>query len=366
MNQQVSTLERAKELLGELFIMGFTGTELSDETAAFISQAKIGGVILFTQNYQSPEQVAQLIMQVQDCKTELPLWISVDHEGGKVQRFKAPFTLIPNAAAIVAKDSPKLLFELSEAIGRELRSVGINVNFAPVADINSNPNNPVIGVRAFGNSEDQVSKYVSSFVRGHITQGIAPCVKHFPGHGDTNTDSHFALPTVNDTLESLKTREFKPFQKAFKSGARMVMTAHMLNPNLDPKYPATLSHATLQGVLRDELRYTGLIISDDMEMKAITDHFGLEDAPRLALEAGCDLLIYRSESATRKAYTALMRFLEEGKLNPEIVIEAAERSQEYKSDFLLPYEKPDLNQLNSHIGIQEHQDLVTQILTPNK
>lgn len=362
MSISTNRVEIAKRELGELFIMGFSGLELSDETSAFLSQARIGGVILFTPNYESPAQVATLINQVQDCRGELPLWVSVDHEGGKVQRFKTHFTKIPDAATLIKKDSPKLLFELSEMIARELKAVGINVNFAPVADINSNPSNPVIGVRAFGATDEQVSKMISGFVRGHITEGVQPCVKHFPGHGDTTVDSHFELPKVNHTLEELRERELKPFSRGFKSGCRMVMSAHVLNPNLDEKYPATLSKKTLDGLLRQDLRYTGLIVSDDMEMQAITDNFGAEEAPRLAIEAGCDLLCYRSEKAARHAYASLLKALDEGRLNPERVIESAKRSKDMKAEAILPYEPVNPAECGKKIGTEENAALLAQLL----
>ncbi len=357
----MSNIDHAKEILGELFIMGFNGKTLEDDTAAFISQARIGGVILFSPNYESPNQVSTLINQIQECRVgDLPLWISVDHEGGKVQRFKSGFTRIPEAGEIAKVNSPKLLFEMAERISAELRSVGINVNFAPVADINSNPKNPVIGTRAYGETEEMVSKMVSAFVRGHLTKHVQPCVKHFPGHGDTTVDSHFALPRVEDSLESLREREFRPFIKAFKSGCRWVMTAHLMNPNLDPKYPATLSKNVLTDILREEMRYTGLIVSDDLEMKAITDHFGVEEAPRLAIEAGCDLLIYRSEAATRHAYTSLAKALEEGRLDPIRVIESAEMSMEMKRATLLPYSPVDSKTAESKTGQAEFTNWIKE------
>jgi len=355
----MSKIDQAKERLGELFLMGFSGTELGDDTSAFLSQARIGGVVLFAQNYESPEQLASLINQIQECRaSELPLWISVDHEGGKVQRFKQGFTRLPEAGVIAKKGSPKLLFELSEMVAAELKAVGVNVNFAPVADINSNPRNPVIGKRAYGEDEDTVSKMVSAFVRGHLHQGIQPCAKHFPGHGDTAVDSHFALPKVDDTLESLRNREFRPFVKAFKSGCRFVMTAHIVNPNLDPKFPATLSKATLEGVLRDEMRYTGLVVSDDMEMKAVTDHFGVEEAPRLAIEAGCDLLCYRSEAAARHAYASLAKALDEDRLDPERVLESSDLSMDMKREFLVPYGALDPKAAGKKTGLPETAEFV--------
>lgn len=357
----MSILDDARKSLGELFILGFKGLELEDDTSAFISQAGIGGVIIFSHNYESPAQVAELVNQVQECRSKLPLWVSVDHEGGRVQRFRKGFTRIPDAATISAANSPKLAFDIAEMMGKELKAVGINVNYCPIADINTNPKNPIIGARAFGNDEEQVSKMVTAMVRGHLVAGVQPCVKHFPGHGDTNTDSHFALPRVDTPLETLRDREFKPFVKAFKSRCSMVMTAHILCPGIDPERPSTLSSKTLREILRKELRYSKLIISDDMEMKAITDHFGPEDAPRLAIEAGCDLLIYRSEGAARHAYEALVKALEDGKLAPELVLEAANRSREVKKEAFPKYEPVNVPDVTKKVGIPEHQALIEKL-----
>lgn len=331
-------LEEALEKLGEVFILGFEGIELGDDTAAFLSQASIGGVILFSQNFSSPEQVTRLINQVQECRHDLPLWISIDQEGGRVQRFKEPFTRLPTAAQVAAKNSPKLAFELAEGCAKELRAVGVNLNFAPIADIMTNPKNPVIGDRSYGTTEEIVSKMVSAVVRGHLSANVQPCVKHFPGHGDTELDSHLALPKINVPLTMLKEREFRPFQKAFKSHCRFVMTAHVLNPQIDQDLPATLSKRVLQEILRGELRYSGIIVSDDMQMQAITDHYGAADAPRLALEAGCNLLIYRSEKNARQAYSALHSQLQSGALDPRVVIDSAEKLRELKEEVLVPYE----------------------------
>lgn len=359
----MSRIENAKKLLGELFLSGFSGLELSDETSAFFSQAGIGGVVLFSHNYENPGQLGELTNQIQESAGggSLPLWICVDYEGGRVQRFKKPFTKIPEAQLIGAKDSPKLAFEIAEVIARELKAVGVNVDFAPVADIATNPKNPVIGARSYGPGEELVSKMVTAFVRGLLVQGVQPCVKHFPGHGDTSTDSHFALPKVDDSLESLREREFKPFQKAFKSSCSMVMTAHILNPKLDPERPATLSAKTLE-ILRKELRFDGLIISDDMEMKAITDHFGADLAPRLALQAGCDLLTYRSEVAARRAWGSLIRDLDNGDLDPGIVETASTRSRALKTKCLLPYERVVIADLAGKIGLPESSAVIEKTL----
>jgi len=359
----MAAITDAKTALGELFIMGFNGLELAKETSDFLIDARIGGVILFAHNFNSPAQVAELTNQVQDTRRDLPLWVSVDHEGGKVQRFKKGFTRVPEAYLIGAMNSPKLAFEISEVIAKELKAVGINLNFCPVADIATNPKNPVIGNRSFGPTEALVSKMVSAMVRGHLTQGVQPCVKHFPGHGDTSTDSHFALPRIDNPLEILQQREFLPFTKAFKSKCSMVMTAHILNPKLDTQVPATLSKFVLQDVLRKQLRYERIIISDDMEMKAITDHFGAGDAPRMALEAGCDLLTYRSEAAGRAAYESLTRDLESGRLSPETVLTAYARVRAIKEECLPNYQPAAVSDVGLKIGISEHLAIVNKIQT---
>jgi beta-N-acetylhexosaminidase len=357
----MSRYDQAKAALGELFIIGFSGKTLSQETESFISQASIGGVIFFAHNYESPAQIAELSNQVQACRKNLPLWVCVDHEGGRVQRFKTGFTRIPDALAISKTDSPKLAFDIAELMGKELAAVGVNVNFSPVTDINSNPDNPVIGVRAFGDNEEQVSKMATAVVRGHLLGGVVPCAKHFPGHGDTSEDSHFALPRVDTPLETLREREFKPFSKAFKAKCPMVMTAHVICAALDDKVPATFSKRVLQEVLRDELRFQKLIVSDDLEMQAVTDHFGAEEAPRLALEAGCDLLIYRSEAAARHAYESVLKALDEDRLAPEVILEAARRSQEVKKEFLGAYRPVDPKLADKVCGQPAGAELVAKV-----
>ncbi len=351
----------AAEIVGELFITGFSGLEVADETAAFLAQAKIGGVLLFAHNFENPAQVAELTNQIQESRSELPLWVSVDHEGGRVQRFKRGFTRIPDATTIGATQSPQLAFEISELIARELHAVGINLNFCPVADIATNPKNPVLGNRSFGSTPDLVAKMVSAVIRGHLVRGIQPCLKHFPGHGDTSTDSHFALPRIDTPLEILKEREFIPFLKGFRSKCSMVMSAHILNSQLDPHWPATLSTRILQEILRGDLGYSGVIVSDDMEMKAMTDHFGAQEVPVRALQAGCDLLIYRTEGACRIAYEAVVRALEEKTLDASIVLDSVHRVRTLKKRVFPKYQPVLVAQVGKHLNLPEFRELVERI-----
>lgn len=352
---------RAMEVLGELFITGVKGYQLSEETKKFLKESNIGGTIFFAHNYESPAQIAKLSNQIQECRKDLPLWVSVDQEGGRVQRFKKGFSIIPNAKAIGATGSPKLAFEIAELMGRELKAVGVNLDFAPIADIATNPTNPVIGDRSFGEDEETVSKMSSAFVRGLLVSGVQPCMKHFPGHGDTSTDSHFALPRVDTTKESLLEREVVPFMKGFKAKCSLVMTAHIIVSELDPTVPATLSPIVLQDFLRGQLKYKKVIVSDDMEMQAITDHFGAEDAPRMAITAGCDLLIYRTESAARVAYQALTRAIEDETLSSQRVIEAAERCRALKREVLLPYLPVATDKVGTSVVASTSQSVIEQV-----
>jgi beta-N-acetylhexosaminidase len=361
-----STLQQqARAAIGELLFTGFKGPELPQSTAAFLKEEAIGGIILFGQNYEGTGQVAELINQAQDARAEpLPLWVSVDHEGGRVQRFKKPFTKIPEAADIAAKDSPTLAFEIARLIGRELRAVGINLDFAPVADINTNPANPVIGRRSFGSDADTVSRFVTSFVRGLLLEGVQPCLKHFPGHGDTHVDSHYALPAIDTDLETMRAREWRPFTKAMRSGCNFTMSAHIVCRKIDPSVPATLSHQVMTELLRGELRYTGVIVSDDMEMKAIADHFGATEAPVRAINAGCDLVIYRSEEAARVGFEGLVKGLESGALSAERVLESVNRLRNLKREVLPEWKPVVIPELVNLIGTREGAELVAQVSTP--
>lgn len=347
---------RIRKLLGQNFFIGFEGYELPASVEKFIKDNGIGGVTLFANNYESPAQVAELVNHIQSLSPELPLVIAVDYEGGRVQRFKKPFTKIPEARVIGEQDSPKLAFECGELMARELKAVGVNVVFAPVADINTNVKNPVIGRRAYGETEEQVTKMVSAVVRGFLTGGVQCVVKHFPGHGDTSQDSHFHLPKVTTPLETLLEREFKPFTKAFKSRCQLVMTAHIIVEALEPKLPATLSKKIVQDLLRKELRFRGLIFTDDMEMKAIADHFGAADAPLMALEAGCDILLYHTEPAQTVAFEGLLSKLTSpaGAAALTSLEQSHQRLVEFKKETLLPYKPIYIPEISNVIGSPAH------------
>lgn len=353
-----------RKLLGQCFFIGFDGLELPPSIQSFIQENGIGGVTLFANNYESPAQVAELINSIQALRGDAPpLAICVDHEGGRVQRFKKPFTKFPEARAIGDQNSPKLAYECAEMMAKELKTVGVNINFAPVADINTNPANPVIGRRAYGDTEEHVSKMVSGIVRGFLSNGIQCVVKHFPGHGDTTQDSHFHLPKIKTPLDTILAREVKPFTKAFKSRCELVMMAHIIVEDVDPKVPATLSKKIIQDILRGQLRFRGLIFSDDMEMKAIADNFGEADAALMALEAGVNMLLYHTEPFQTRAFEGLLSKLSspEGVAALAALEESAKRVTEFRAKNFLPYKHVYIPEITSVIGSPEHLALAQRL-----
>jgi beta-N-acetylhexosaminidase len=351
--------------VSELVMTGFAGTTLSTETLRTLRTERPSLFILFAQNYQDPRQLIELTDELQAKTAEAglatPALISVDQEGGRVQRFRSGFTLLPTARKVGEKDSPELALELTRLQARELHAAGLQLNFSPVCDVNTNPANPVIGDRAYGETPDRVARIASAVVKGHLEEGVEACIKHFPGHGDTHLDSHESLPTVHTPLDTLKQREWLPFREAIRSGCRFLMSAHILLPHLDPVNPGTLSPAFLKRYLRDEIGYTGIITSDDMEMGAITKNYGVEEAPVRALEAGCDILCYRSESAARIAMESIRKALKDGRLKPEPLRPSVERNRAARRRIRLASESMSLEERLGRIGapgtarfIQEH------------
>lgn len=278
--------------LGQLVFTGLSGLTLTDEEKKFIEKEDIGGVILFSKNYESPAQLAELVNSIQVLRKEYPLFICTDHEGGRVIRFKTQFTQFPPMLEIAKLDSPKLVFEVATIMAEELLACGINLNLAPVCDIWNNDQNKVIWDRAFGKDHETVSKFISSMIRGFETNHLMSCAKHFPGHGNTLKDSHYDLPIVKKPLDEIRNEELQPFIKAVKARVDMIMMAHIIVEDIDPELPCSLSPKAHE-LLRKELKYKGLILSDDMQMGAITAHRGTGEAAMMAIRAGSDLIEYR-------------------------------------------------------------------------
>lgn len=278
--------------IGQNFIIGMPDTNPSQEFYDFIKNYRIGGVLFLGKNYDSPQNLIEVINKLQDNSTIYPLFTTVDHEGGRVQRFKAPFTKLPSYRELTSNKNPKEIFEISQMIANELLSVGINFNFAPVADMTKELGG-VIGDRSIGDDLVKVDEVISATIRGFVKAGLLCCVKHFPGHGCTTIDSHLDLPVSEKTIEELLLYEILPFKKATKSGVPAIMTSHILFKNVD-NVPASMSKKFIQDIIRKEFRFIKLVISDDISMGAISNNYTNLEASELALKAGTDMIIYSS------------------------------------------------------------------------
>lgn len=322
--------------VGQLFITGISGLSVTEEEKKFISENNIGGIILFKHNYSDPGQLAELINELQTLRDEYPLFISVDQEGGRVKRFQSHFTQFPAMFELGELDSPKLTFEIHKALGEELKACGVNVNYSPTCDIWTNESNKVIGDRAFGKDADVVERNVSAAIRGLHTSNVLACAKHFPGHGNTTKDSHFDLPFVKKSLDELRSEEIVPFLKASKSRVEFIMMAHLVVDAIDKELPCTLSKKAYD-FLRSELKYKKLIVTDDMEMKAIADHHGFSQAGKMALEAGADILLYRSLEKTKEVYEATIESIKLQEIKKSTLEEKIKRVVDCKKRFFSEY-----------------------------
>jgi beta-N-acetylhexosaminidase len=315
---------------------GVSGTSLTDEEKTFIEENNIGGVLLFSRNYESPAQLAELVNSIQVLRTEYPILIAVDQEGGRVERFKNPFTEFPSAMDISLTKSPKLCFEVAQIMAHELKACGVNTNFAPVCDILTSENNKVIGDRAYGHEADEVSKFVTAVIRGLQTNEVIACAKHFPGHGGTKKDSHYGLPIVKTSLEQLKEREFVPFSKAVKSRVEMVMMAHLVVDAIDSEKPCSLSEKAYQ-MLRNDLKFQKVIITDDMQMGAITENYGMQEAAVMAIEAGADIVEYKDLECAQVALEALKEAHKTKRIRNNVINQKSDRVQDLKKRYLSEY-----------------------------
>lgn len=276
---------------GQLLFCGFEGTSVPDDLASRIEAGRVGGVVLFSRNIESPDQLLDLTTRLHAlAPTDAPLLVCIDQEGGRVQRLRHPWTEWPPMRRLGEAQDPALTEAVARALARELLDAGIGLDFAPCVDVDTNPANPIIGDRSFGRDPAIVSQHAVHFIRAMQQAGVAACAKHFPGHGDTSSDSHLELPRLDHDLARLRAVELPPFQAAVRAGVASVMTAHVLFPALDGERPATLSPAVM-GLLRDELGYDGLVFSDDLEMKAVADHYPADALVDESLRAGVDAFL---------------------------------------------------------------------------
>ncbi len=295
---------------GQLIVGGFQGTTLPSSYARALKNGERAGAILFRRNLPPDlEDLARLNAAILAAsRSDLPPIIGVDQEGGRVARIAAPALRVPPMQTLAKLGDLAFAERVATCMATELATLGFTTSFAPVLDVHSHPNNPVIGDRSFGTSAELVARYGVAFASGLQNAGVFACGKHFPGHGDTHLDSHFDLPVVAHERARLDAIELVPFRAAARGGIESLMTAHVVVSTIDPEVPATLSRAICTDLLRGELGFRGVLISDDLEMKAVADRFPVEESAVRSISAGCDLLLVCSDEALQtRAHEALVR-----------------------------------------------------------
>lgn len=350
------------ELAGQLCMIGFEGIEITSDLRKWMREYQPGGIILFSRNLVDPVQIAHLTNDLQALAGDIPLLIAIDQEGGRVSRLPSGFTIFPPAATVAQPGSTELAYQAAAVTAKELRAVGINMNMAPVLDIHTNPSNPIIGNRAFGTEPEQVCLMGTATIAGLHDHRVLACGKHFPGHGDTSTDSHVELPVVHASRQRLEDVELRPFQYAINHGLQAMMTAHVHYPALDPTNPATLSPTIISGLLRQQMGFSGVILSDDLEMRAILDHSKVGDAAVHSLQAGVDmLLVCKARALATDTIGAVRRALHSGELDPAGLTASLARIAAVKQRFVYPYQPIDTTIIPSCVGIPAHHEVLAQI-----
>lgn len=297
------------EKIGQLLIVGFDGYELNEDIEKLIKENRVGGVILFGNNIENSHQLMNLTnaLKTNNLNNKIPLFISVDEEGGRVSRMPGEFKKLPSNKIIGEINNSNLSYNIGKIISKQLTSLGFNMNFAPVLDINSNPENPVIGDRSFGDTPDIVIKLGIKTMEGLKDGNIIPVVKHFPGHGDTSMDSHVGLPLVNHNMKRLNEFELIPFKEAINNDADVIMISHILLPKIDSIYPATMSKTIITDVLRNDLSFNGVVITDDMTMGAITKNYDISNATVKSINAGTDIVLVCHDYANEIAVITALK-----------------------------------------------------------
>ena len=314
-----------EEQVGQLIAGSLAGTGISAEEEVTFRDCHLSGAVLFSRNVGTPEETRALTERIQALcgRPSLPAIVAADQEGGRVARLKPPATSFPSAMAIGATGSVEHARRWGLATGRELRSLGINFDFAPVLDVNNNPRNPVIGTRSYGERPEEVARLGLAAAAGLREGGVAAAAKHFPGHGDTALDSHYALPTIPHGPERLRAVELPPFRAAIAAGFPAIMTSHIIFPEIDPELPATLSRRILTDLLRGELGFEGAIVSDAMDMRAIVDGWGIVEGCVRYIEAGGDLVEPLREE--REVHAGIVAAVRSGRIPASRIADGARR-----------------------------------------
>ncbi len=349
-----------REKIGQMITIAYRQEEYTDELDNILKEVEPGGFILFSENISTYDGTTSYIKKIRENE-KIPMFISIDQEGGRVQRIKnlpdANVLEIPTMYSLGQTGDTELSYNVGSVLAQEIKAFGINMDFAPSLDVFSNPNNTVIGDRAFGSDAQTVINMALPFAKAMSENGVIPVYKHFPGHGDTEADSHVELPVVNKTKEELYERELLTFKAAVEADAQMIMIAHIALPNITGSYiPASLSKDIVDGILRKELGFNGVVITDAIEMKALADNYSLEEICSNAINAGVDIILMPPDPIT--AVDTIEQLVQNGEITQERIDESVKRilTMKHKNNM---YEEQELNKEN--IGTQEHIDIINSV-----
>ena len=356
-----------EQKVGQMIIAGFPGENSDEHIIRAIKDYHIGNVIYFTRNFKDIRQFYNLNKKLQSLamqENKLPLFTAIDQEGGMVTRINKGATFFPGNMALSAGGNEEDAYIMGNYVGEELKALGVNMNLAPVLDVNNNPDNPVIGIRSYGEDPERVAELGSAYIDGLQKSGVIATGKHFPGHGDTSVDSHLDLSSVNHDAKRLNDVELYPFKKAIKCGLGAIMSAHVMFPAYeDKRLPATLSHKVLTGLLREKLGFNGLILTDCMEMKAIDEYFGVEKASVMAVKAGADLIcISHTLEKQIAACNSIVKAVRNGEISESRINQSLEKIIAYKnklntSEFL----NSDFDAAEKMVNNEEHRKFAEKV-----
>lgn len=343
-----------QEKIGQLLMVGFSSPEINDDIINLIKEYKVGNIILFARNYKDAKTLFKLNQDLQKVALEeigIPLFISMDQEGGMVSKIYNEATIFPGAMTIGATNNYENAKVMGNIMGEELKAFGVNMNLAPIFDVNNNPHNPIIGSRSFSDKPEEVAKFATNFALGLQEKDVYSVAKHFPGHGNTHVDSHISLPTVTSNKEELDKVELYPFKFGVEKGLKGVMTTHIVFSELDNELPATMSKKILTNLLRDEIGFDGLIVSDGMEMKGIINHYDIEYATLEAINAGVNLalLCHPNQSHRRRTANYILDAVNKGEISEDLINERVNR---------VLREKNKLEEINTKRSFKEIEEIV--------
>ena len=356
LKEQVSRMT-LEEKIGQMVICGLDGYTMDANTKKMIEDYHIGGFILFGENVKNSNQLITLVNSLKstNLKSKLPLFLSIDEEGGRVSRMPAEFKKLPTNRVIGKANNENFSYKIGNTLGQEIKAFGFNMDFAPVLDINSNAKNTVIGDRSFGSNAQIVSKLGIQTMKGIQINDVIAVIKHFPGHGDTSIDSHIGLPSVNNDMDRLKRLELVPFDNAIKNGADAVMIAHILLNKIDSKNPASLSKIIITDLLRKQLHFNGLVITDDMTMGAILKNYNIGDAAIKSVNAGSDIvLVCHGSNNEIKVINSLKGAVTNGTISKNTIDESVYRILKLKLKYKLTdniSNSIDVNKINNKINV---------------